>query len=178
MVLMVASALATAGVFVGLSIFGPKGDFVMQPNFNSNRTLVSPNQAVFKVAVSSVNGFSGVVALTSSSPANVNVVIVTSTPNNPVILLGTADTASLTVQATVAGNYMITLTGTSGKLLHSVALSLAVQDIGFSASPNSLVCGSNLYRKFNNYYDEPERTFWNTQLGRGLAPEFCNSVPR
>jgi hypothetical protein len=142
-VLIAASALATASVFVAPAIFGPKGDFQMQPNSSSNRTLIYPNQVIFKVAVSSVNGFSGIVALTSSAPVNVNVLIVTSTPNNPVILLGTSDTASLTVQATAAGNYTITVTGNSGRLSHSVTLSLVVQDIGFSANPSSLVCGSN-----------------------------------
>jgi hypothetical protein len=142
-VLIVASALATAGFFVSSSVFGSKGDFQMQPSSSSNRTLIYPNQASFKITVSSISDFSGVVALTSTAPANVNVMIVTSTPNNPVILLGTSDTASLTVQATNAGNYSITVTGTSGKLSHSVTLSLVVQDIAFSASPNSLVCGSN-----------------------------------
>jgi hypothetical protein len=142
-VLIAASALATAGGFVALGILGPKADFQMKPNFSSNRTLISPNQVTLKIAVSSVNGFSGVVAITSNAPPNVNVIIVTSTPGNPVILLGTSDTASLTVQATVVGNYTVIVTGTSGKLSHSVTLSLVVQDIGFSASPNPLVCGNN-----------------------------------
>ena len=142
-VLIVASALSTAGFFVASSILASKGDVQMQPSSSSNRTLVYPNQASFKIAVRSIDGFSGVVALTSSAPANVNVVIVTSTPNNPVILLGTSDTASLTVQATSAGNYTITVTGNSGKLSHSVTLSLVAQDIGFFASPSTLVCGSN-----------------------------------
>src|SRR6266705_4427521 len=135
-------------------IFGPKADFQMQPNFSSNRTLIYPNQASFKIAVSSVNGFSGVVTLTSNASANMNAMIVTATPGVPVILLGTSDTAdktqyldylkaSITVQPAVAGNYTIIVTGTSGKLSHSVAFSLVIQDIGFSASPGTLVCGAN-----------------------------------
>ncbi|OLE91773.1 MAG: hypothetical protein AUF79_02470 [Crenarchaeota archaeon 13_1_20CM_2_51_8] len=99
--------------------------------------MVSPNEASFKINVSSIDGFTGIVTLSSKAPAGVSTIINTGNPNS-VILLGSSGTALLTVSSTVTGNYTVTVTGTSGQISHSMSIAVVTQGIGFTANPNPL----------------------------------------
>jgi len=99
------------------------------------------------VKVSSLNGFSGTVALTAFGlPAGVTAAF------SPGSVLGSGpSTLALSVGASVApGTYTITVTGTSGSLTHTATVALTVTtgastpDFGVSLSPTSLNVGQGM----------------------------------
>ncbi len=138
LVAILVTASAAAGSYLVFTQLGSKPDFNMRANPPSVPVLVFPNEAVFKINVSSLNTFSGVVTLDSKPPPGVNATVSTQVGNR-VVFLGKSDTATVTAFAKAVGNYTIRVTGTSGTISHSIDLSLVVQSISMSFNPNPAV---------------------------------------
>jgi subtilisin family serine protease len=103
----------------------------------ASQSVVAGGTAAYTVGVSSLNGFTGDVALSLSGlPPGV---AATFTP----AVVGGAGSSQLTVTtsaAAPAGTYPLTVTGTSGSLVHSAPVTLVVTpsgDFGLSVSPSS-----------------------------------------
>jgi hypothetical protein len=114
---------------------------ITTPDFSLSAT--PPSQAVsaggtatYTATASPLNGFSGTVGLTvSGCPANS-----TCTLNPTSVTLPPAQNSTLTVQTTSTtpgGTYTLTITGTSGSLVHTTSVSLIIPDFSISASPAS-----------------------------------------
>ena len=85
------------------------------------------------ITVTSQNGLAGTVNLTSAvSPAGL-----TCTLSPPSVALGSSGTSTLSCSGS-AGNYIVTVTGTSGSLSHLASVNFVVQDFQVSASPASV----------------------------------------
>ncbi|HVH14374.1 MAG TPA: ATPase domain-containing protein [Candidatus Angelobacter sp.] len=90
--------------------------------------------ATSTITVAPVNGFTGTVTLTSST--NPSGLICTLTPNR--ITLGASQTSALSCTGTIANIYTVTVTGTSGSLSHTAAVTVTVMDYAVTPSPNSV----------------------------------------
>ncbi len=108
----------------------------MSPNVTSQTRLINPNpnNAKFDIGVMGINGFTGIVTISINAPTGVSGIVT----NSPV-LLGPPQTVLVDLYGGIPGNYTVTVIGTSGKISHSVSLTLVAQDIGFSANPNPLM---------------------------------------
>ena len=100
----------------------PAGDFQMTSSIASQTVNPGENTG-FGITISSINGFSGTVSLSLSGlPAGA-----TGTFNPGSITgAGTASLAITTSVATPAGVYNMTVTGTSGAIVHTVGIQLIV----------------------------------------------------
>ena len=117
----------------GLGAFGssasPSPDFSLAAS-PSSQTVVQGAQANYPVTASPSNGFSGTVAFSVSGlPANATAGFTTTS--------STSATLNVSTSGVAAGNYTLTVTGKSGNLTHSIAVSLAVQDFSLSLTPSS-----------------------------------------
>src|SRR5437773_2062166 len=81
------------------------------------------------ITISSINHFAGLVNLTNTVPSGLT--CGTITPNS----VTGSGTATVSCNATVAGNYTLTITGANGSLTHSATILLQFQDFTPSASP-------------------------------------------
>src|SRR5438094_4187902 len=81
------------------------------------------------ITISSINHFAGLVNLTDTVPSGLT--CGTITPNS----VTGSGTATVSCNATVAGNYTLTITGTSGTLVHTALAIFQFQDFTMSASP-------------------------------------------
>ena len=125
---------------------GPmQGDFVVQgfriDSSPSSLRVVQGSSNTSTITVTSVNGFSDVVVLSttvsSGGPmADVN-------PSSVTLSAGGTQTSTLAVDAgsTAAGSYTINVTGTSGSAVttQTVATFVVARDFGISANPTRLV---------------------------------------
>jgi hypothetical protein len=100
----------------------PAGDFQMSTSIASQ--TVNPGQSTgYGITVTSLNGFSGSVALTISGlPAGATA---TFNPGS-IVGAGTSSLAVSTTAATPAGVYNMIVTGTSGSIVHTVGVQLIV----------------------------------------------------
>src|SRR6266480_4546500 len=99
-------------------------------NVNSSGTSI--------ITIAAVNKFAGVVTLADSIPAGLVCGSIT-----PGAVTGSG-TATVSCAASVAGNYTLTITGTSGSLVHTATPIFQVQDFGIIASsPAPVNAGSS-----------------------------------
>jgi len=102
----------------------------------SSQTVVQGAAATYTVNTTALNGFSGTVNLTvSGQPGDAAVTF------NPASITGTGS-SSLSITSSMVGTYAVTITGTSGSLVHSVTVTLVVNssapaDFTIAASPSS-----------------------------------------
>ncbi len=112
----------------------------------SSLTVASGSATTSTVTLTSLNGFAGTVNLApSASPAGVTVSL---SPTSISLASGGTGTSTLTVSSSTVGTYTVTITGTSGSLLHRVIINVSVvASSGFSATANpstvSFQSGSN-----------------------------------
>ena len=112
-------------------------DFILASNtttvsVNTNATSTSP------MTVAPVNGFAGTVALAAATNST-NLACTLSSTSIP----GGSGTSNLSCSASVAGNYLATVTGTSDGLSHSAGIvyhvaAAVVPDFTISANPTSV----------------------------------------
>jgi hypothetical protein len=96
-------------------------DFTLFTSPNS-LTLTPASTGTSTLTVSSLNGFSGSVALTTRSPAGIGATIAPSTVTAP-------GTATITITTNSTGTFTIQITGTSGTLTHSASLAVIVAGV-------------------------------------------------
>src|SRR5438034_369939 len=122
---------------------------ITTPNFvlstkPSSVTITAGSSVTFALSLTSINGFSGIVSLTTSvSPASLPVTL---SPSS--VTLGANQTVTSTLTAststsTPTGTYTITIIGTSGSLVNSITIALTVNsppqpDFTLTASPSNL----------------------------------------
>src|SRR5207249_88303 len=98
---------------------------VLEPDFSltaspNSVSFVVNNSATSTIALHSIGGFSGNVSLNAtSSPAGL------STSCSPAILIG-SQSSICTVNSTTISSYTVTITGTSGNLVHTASVSVEV----------------------------------------------------
>src|SRR6266487_2407760 len=87
------------------------------------------------ITLGSVNGFSGTVALTATSNST-NLSSSLSPPSVTLQPSGPGSTASvvLTVNGTKTGNYLVTITATSGSLTHKITITVKVVDFSIASA--------------------------------------------
>ena len=85
------------------------------------------------ITVTAVNGFTGTVTLAVATNSTNLVCALSSTS-----IVGGSGTSTLSCQGSPAGNYLATVTGTSGTLSHPVAVTFHVQDFTVSANPTDV----------------------------------------
>jgi len=109
-----------------------------QPDFSvranpASITLQRGDSASSTITATSLNGFSGTVALTDSiSPATSNPPVISLSSSRLTLSSGGSAGSTLTVttsSSTTSGSYTVLVTGTSGSLSHSVSLALTVSQV-------------------------------------------------
>ena len=92
----------------------------------------------FTVTITSQNSFAGTVNLSTSISPSTGLTV----NCNPTIIRGGSGSSTCTVTGSTAGNYNVTVTGTSGSLTHSTRVSVSVQtsspDFTISSSPTNM----------------------------------------
>src|SRR6266699_3443139 len=81
------------------------------------------------ISISSINHFAGVISLSDAVPSGLTCGAIT--PNS----ITGSGTATVSCSGTVAGNYTLSLTGTSGSLIHTAVAIFQYRDFTISASP-------------------------------------------
>src|SRR5207247_1476133 len=101
-------------------------------NFTISASLPAPvnagSSATSTITLGAVNGFSGIVTLGDVAPSGLT--CGTITPNS----VTGSGTATVSCNATVSGNYTLTVTGTNGALSHSTTIIISVQDYTITAN--------------------------------------------
>jgi pseudomonalisin len=117
-------------------VITPAGDFSLSSTIAS-QTVTQGQNTGYGINVTSINGFSGTVALSISGlPTDA-----TGTFNPGSITgAGTANLSVTTASTTPAGTYNLVITGTSGAIVHSITVQLIVNptipaDFSLSSSP-------------------------------------------
>jgi hypothetical protein len=140
------SALATAAGFNN-SAAASATYTILPPDFSVSATpgsqsVLGCGSINYAVSIAAVNGFSSNVALSASGlPAG-------ATASFSPASISSAGSSTLTVAATAstpAGNYALSITGTSGALSHTASVTLVVQDFSASAAPalQTITAGGN-----------------------------------
>src|SRR5207302_1452337 len=91
-------------------------------------TVNAGSYATSTITIGAVNGFSGTVTLSDAAPSGLT--CGTITPNS----VTGSGTATVSCNATVSGNYTLTVTGTNGALSHSATIIISVQDYTITAN--------------------------------------------
>jgi len=100
--------------------------------------LSGSSTGTFTVTITSQNSFAGTVNLSTSISPSTGLTV----NCNPTIIRGGSGSSTCTVTGSTAGNYNVTVTGTSGSLTHSTRVSVSVQtsspDFTISSSPTNM----------------------------------------
>jgi hypothetical protein len=100
----------------------PKPDFSLTA-FPPSLTVQAGSSALAAVSLTSLNGFTGPVTLSSTAPAG----FASNFGLNPILGGSGSSTLSLSILSTVpVGNYTVTVTGTGGSFNHTVAIRVTV----------------------------------------------------
>src|SRR6267143_801122 len=100
--------------------------------------------AISTIKVSPVNFFTGTVALTvSENSTNLSCKL------SPMTITGGSGSSTLSCTGSPAGNYLATVTGTSGTLSHSVNVTFTIQDFMIATSASSVSVPTNTTGKAN-----------------------------
>ena len=108
--------------------------------------------AASTITIAALNHFSGIVNLSDAIPSGL-----TCGPITPTTLTGSG-TATVSCSANIAGNYTLTITGSSGSLSHSATAVLRFQDFTVAASPSGvLVFSGRPITNFNRHGSSGKR---------------------
>ena len=129
-VLMSSTLLSTNSArAVTESVIAARADFVISAN-PTQLTIAVTNTGTSNVAVTSVNGFSGTVALTATVfPLLSNGPVATLSPTSASVSPGGSGSSVLTVSTTTLtpnGDYTVTVTGTKGSVSDSTTVQVVV----------------------------------------------------
>jgi hypothetical protein len=140
------NTLLNTSTFDNIGITTPAPDFALTATPSSQTVIVGSNTS-YTATVTGVSGFTGTVSLSVSGlPTG------TSANFNPTSITGSGNsTLSVsTGSSTASGSYPLTLTGTSGSLVHTTAVTLTVTsppppDFTISGSPSTqtVIVGGN-----------------------------------
>src|SRR6266480_3592311 len=95
---------------------------------SSPAPLNAGSSATSTITITSANRFNGIVSLTDNAPSGLACGTI-----NPTTITGSG-TATVSCNATVSGNYTLTVTGTSSSLVHSATGLFQFQDFGMTAT--------------------------------------------
>lgn len=146
--LLLVSSVAVGVLTLPRLLVQPNVEILVSPSSANVRpeTLVTsplfgdPNASETLVEVRSMNGFTGMVSLSLSSPS----AVLAKLEENKLLLgsdaamFGLSVTTRMIVAATSLGAYSVTVIATSGSLEHSSVFALRSQDLGIQVSPTSL----------------------------------------
>ncbi len=105
---------------------------------SSPATVNEGSSTTSTIAVTYMNGFTGTVALTDSVPSGLNCGSIS--PSS----VTASGSATVSCSATVAGSYVLTITGTSGSLTHSTSATFAFAGFTVTATSPSGNVGSSI----------------------------------
>jgi hypothetical protein len=129
---------AKTSTFLTISVSAPVPDFYLIATPDSIGPVDAGVSSTSTITMTYVNGFAGSVALSLSGPSALNAALnqtsVTATHN-----------ATLTVSASLASNYSVLVSGSSGSTTHSVTINVVVVDFNFTAGPNNLSFGQGAF---------------------------------
>src|SRR3989449_4872758 len=111
------------------------GDFAMSSN-TSNLIINAGQSGSANISLTSLGGFQGTVSLTASvTPSGLSA---STNPTSVTLVSGGSAYSILTVTSSTAGNYTVTVTGTSGSATRTVQLTITVVDFSIAPNPASL----------------------------------------
>src|SRR5881396_1303701 len=119
--------------FVNLSQPGP--DFTISASSQSD--LNTGQSASSTISIAGQNGFAGTVTIADTVPSGLSCTGIT-----PVSVTGSG-TATISCRPTAASTYPVTLTGTSGSLVHISTFFITAVDFSLSANPTSISLNIN-----------------------------------
>src|SRR5216117_622139 len=119
--------------FVNLSQPGP--DFTISASSQSD--LNTGQLASSTITIAGQNGFAGTVTIADTVPSGLSCTGIT-----PVSVTGSG-TATISCRPTAASTYPVTLTGTSGSLVHISTFFITAVDFSLSANPTSISLNIN-----------------------------------
>ena len=142
------SYITTISYNTTVTVFVPTPDYAVTAEPDSLTVYVG-EQGEATINVSSINGFSKQVNLSSSTIPGVSVTFapgfVTPAPGGPA-----TSTATIEVDATAApGTYSLIVTGSSGAVTHGVTISLTIPDFTIEASVSTLTIKVGTSRDLN-----------------------------
>jgi hypothetical protein len=142
------AAIIAGSLYVSELIVGP--DFTIHANPNSEAILVSPSPSYpsngsnessggyFNISLTGIRAFNGVITVRALPPPGVTVSFPGQKPE-AIPLADSPQSLTLIVNAAFVDNYTFQVIATSGRLSHSVTLSINVQGLTIRADRNPLV---------------------------------------
>ena len=142
LLLAVITSAAVVGVSVSVYVIATQPDFALITASDPMMLINATSQGSRAIDVQPVNGYSGIVTLTMSSPAGFKGRLFISTPTGSgpppqvQVLLGPEENVTLGVDSYLTGNYSVIVTGVSGRLSHSITVNFIVRGFFISGNPN------------------------------------------